>query len=363
MDKNSLNLHEVLQEIEQKRSRECPVDINKVTFSYIKTMLVVPAFLTFLIAIIWCFTSISWIYFGIIILSLTIIQIMTYAKPVVWRFMMADFPNSNQAQCLYELAKWKEHNPLKYMPLLLSDEVSRGLPPVIIEEWEFIANGDMMLKAAQLKHPEAQFEIGMRKYSGEYPNINNSPLELVISAACLGSVNAQAKLGSWYLNGYRVDKNLDEALKWLQKSAAQFNHEAECDLGEMYFHGNGVVKDKDKGLKLLKRAADGGLVFAQHKLGCILYREAKNYNEQLKGIKYILDASNYGHVDSKIFLSILAITTKINITPLVGYATLIYLGRTNEVARKAVVDFSNEFTESEKAEANKMAMELNIQKN
>jgi TPR repeat protein len=160
-----------------------------------------------------------------------------------------------------------------------------------------------MLKAAQLVHAEAQFEIGMRKYSGEYENVVNPPLELVMSAGYLRSANAQAKIGNWYLNGYRVDKNLNEALKWLQKSATQFNHEAECDLGEMYFHGNGVVKDKDKGLKLLKRAADGGLVFAQHKLGCILYKEAKNYNEQLKGIKYIIDASNSGHVDSKIFLS------------------------------------------------------------
>ena len=89
------------------------------------------------------------------------------------------------------------------------------------------------------------------------------------SKAEQGDPSAQFKLGSMYLEGLGVKKDLSTALKWLGKSAEQGNTGAEFALGMTYYLGaKGELKpDYPKAAKFLTRAADKGDAYAQANLG------------------------------------------------------------------------------------------------
>lgn len=350
-------LNEMFSNLEDRLSKGCPVDINEYNINYFKTMMVVPGFLGVVIAIFWCFIPASWGYYFAVMLALTIIHCAGFDSPAIWRLLAADFSNDNQAQCLYELAKWREHNPFRFMDLLQTDEARRRFPSWA-HGWNEIAHGDMMLRAALLGHPEALLDVGEKKAAGQYPELKSTGLEMILQAAQSGSSNAQAVTGNWYLNGQNTKKDLKKALHWLSLASGRGNHVATCDLGEMYFHGNGVIKDKAKGIELLKKSADAGVVHAQKKVGLILFKGAKTSAEQRVGLKYVIDASNAGNISAKIFISMLAITTKMKMPPLVGYAMLIHLSRDNEEAKEALAQVSHRFTEEEKIEANQIVEEM-----
>lgn len=333
-------------------SKECPVDINQVNAEYIKAMMLVPALVSVPIAIIWCFIPVSWAYYLVAVSIITFLHAISFMSPAAWRLHEAGsgFVGQTNVKCMYEVAKWKEHNPFKFIDLLETDEVRKLLPPWE-SEWKRVAQSDLMLQAAKYDHPEALLEVGKLKAEGKYPDIETTAPEMILSAARRGSVRAQAEIGSWYLNGYCVQKNLCEALTWLQKAADQGDHLAECDLGEMYFHGNGVDQDKKTGLSYLVKAANSGIVHAQQKAGVIIFAGAKSREEQLSGLKLILDAANAGHIRAKIFIAQLAITTKMKMSPIEGYASLIYLSRSSLEAQKAAEELSHRFTDAERKEA------------
>ena len=345
--------NKVLDRAEDKLSQDCPFDIHKANTKYIMTLLIVPVIIAVPSAILCYFVHISWVYFFLGIAVFTVIHAAGFDRPVIWRLRAAFF----DTQCLYEVAKWKEHNPFKYIKLIHTDAVTLSFAG-FSEDWKLIAHGDLMLKASQLGHPEAIFEIGMKKTAGKYQEVESTAHEMILSAAQSGSARAQAEIGSWYLNGDRIEKNTSEALIWLQRAANQNNREAICDLGEMYFHGVGVTKNRVKGIEFLKKAADGGLIHAQQKVGMILLKEGKNRSEQLIGVEYVSAAANSGHIPSKIILALLVITTETKMKPVEGYATLIYLSDSSEDARSAAADVEHKFTELEKITANQIAEEL-----
>jgi hypothetical protein len=350
-------LSALFNEIEDRRSRECPVDINEVNVSYVKTMMIVPGSLGVAIATLWCFIPAGWGYYFLVMLVLSIIHCVGFDSPAIWRLLAADYSNESQGQCLYELAKWREHNPTRFMDLLQTDEARRRFPPWA-HGWNEIAHGDMMLRAAKLGNPEALLDIGVKKASGFYPELNNSAVEMILQAAQSGSINAQALIGSWYLNGHNTEKDTDKALHWLNMAAERGNKFAACDLGEIYFHGNGVPEDKAKGIELLRKSADGGIAHAQKKVGIILFTAAKTSAEQRVGLKYIIDASNAGNITARVFIALLAINSNMKMTPLEGYASLICLARSSAEARSALSTVEHRFTGAEKFEANQMVDEL-----
>jgi TPR repeat protein len=358
MSSDHSRMNQMLTRLEDKLSEGCPVDINGYNLNYFKTMLTVPVVLGVPVALFWCFIPASWAYYFVVMLILTTIHCIGFDSPAIWRLLAADFSNENQGRCLYELAKWRDHNPFRFMDLLQSDEAVRRFPPSM-DGWKEIAHGDMMLRSALLGYPEALFEIGLRKAGGQYPELKTSGFEMVLQAAQSGSSNAQALIGNWHLNGVGTPKDIEKALHWLSMASERGNHVATCDLGEIYFHGNGVKKDKKKGIELLKKSADAGVVHAQKKVGLILFRDAKNSAQLSIGLQYIIDASNAGNVSARIFLAMLAIKHKIKMTPLEGYAVLLHLSRDHEEAEKALAEVSHRFTNEEKLEAKQMVEELN----
>ena len=78
---------------------------------------------------------------------------------------------------------------------------------------------------------------------------------------------AQYNLGVCYDNGYYVEENKAEAVKWYRKAAEQGNADAQYNLGICYDRGEGVEKDKEEAVKWYKKAAEQGDSIAQYNLG------------------------------------------------------------------------------------------------
>jgi len=69
-----------------------------------------------------------------------------------------------------------------------------------------------------------------------------------------GCDNCQLALGLMYFEGVGVKQNIDEALKFLEKSAKQGNSEAHLCLGNIYCSKGDTVKDLEKALFHYKNA-------------------------------------------------------------------------------------------------------------
>lgn len=110
----------------------------------------------------------------------------------------------------------------------------------------------------------ADYETGFNAYSeGDYA----TALSVWKPLAEAGDKNGQFGLGLLYANGWGVDLNDDEALKWYGLAAGQGHGEAAYNLGVMNANGWGVPQSDDGAFKWYSQAAASGFTIAQISLG------------------------------------------------------------------------------------------------
>lgn len=121
-----------------------------------------------------------------------------------------------------------------------------------------------------------------------YPQAMNA----IQKAAENGDVEAQLYLGRCYQEGKNgVNKNLQEANKWLLKAAQQGHLEAQYELSQLLV-GNNLYDDCIKdGLYWMKKAADNGHVFAMGNFGYLSFYE-NNYDYAFKYSYLAVQSSN-----------------------------------------------------------------------
>ena len=86
-------------------------------------------------------------------------------------------------------------------------------------------------------------------------------------AAEQGNTGAQNDLGIDYHNGYGVEQNDVEALKWWKKASDSGYGFSELNLGLLYLDGAGVSKDYAEASKWFLKAAEQGVSEAQFNIG------------------------------------------------------------------------------------------------
>jgi len=82
-----------------------------------------------------------------------------------------------------------------------------------------------------------------------------------------GDRDGQFGLGLLYANGWGVELNDDEALKWYRLAVEQDHAEAAYNLAVMCANGWGVPQSDDEAFKWYSIAAEGGFTTAQISLG------------------------------------------------------------------------------------------------
>ena len=80
----------------------------------------------------------------------------------------------------------------------------------------------------------------------------------LMASAFAGYAQGQATLGRYHLLGERFPRDLNAALKWLEKAAEQDCASAMTALAAMYMFGDGVKVNGRKAVELLTRAIELG---------------------------------------------------------------------------------------------------------
>ncbi len=127
----------------------------------------------------------------------------------------------------------------------------------------------------------------------------------------LGDHKAQALLGSMYIQGYEVPRDLAVGRAWLRRSAEQGNRQAAEMLAkyvgesepiaeEMYESAKRFMDtDRRTGLYYLNRAADMGMSRAQYEYGIILIREE---DDEPHGVELVKRAAFGGYSRAMTYL-------------------------------------------------------------
>ncbi|WP_395737841.1 tetratricopeptide repeat protein [Prosthecobacter sp.] len=111
---------------------------------------------------------------------------------------------------------------------------------------------------------DAQFEIGLRKLTGEGVKKNvEEGIKFVEKAAKQKHLRAQHVMGTIYEDGVGVKQDLAKAAEWYRTSAELGFALSQHSLASLYEEGKGVKKDTAKAAEWFKKAADQGYMQSQ----------------------------------------------------------------------------------------------------
>ena len=131
-------------------------------------------------------------------------------------------------------------------------------------------------KAAQLKNPDANYQLGYIYSSKEYDLQNEQKSQEYYSNALKGYIKAEDenknataeyRIGKMYLEGKGTEKNIDEAVKWLNKATFNGNSNAAYSLFKLYSEGKDLQQDTEKANLYLEISAELENPYAQYALG------------------------------------------------------------------------------------------------
>lgn len=127
-------------------------------------------------------------------------------------------------------------------------------------------------------------------------NIDNAAA-FYLRAAELGNMEAQYKIGQYYLLGNSVEEDVEQALYWLEKSHLQGYTAATSSLGLIY-ETNIDVQDLELAYSLNQQAALLADMEAQFRLG-LMYLQGRGVSENIiKGRAWLLQAATKGHLEA-----------------------------------------------------------------
>lgn len=110
---------------------------------------------------------------------------------------------------------------------------------------EFVRDCDRCGKTEKMPQSEFYFSEAEKYRTGEKVKQNlEKAYEFYLESAQLGNVDAMVQTGRFLQNGWGVDKNYCDAIKWYEKAAEKNDAIALNNLGVMYLDGLGVQVDE-----------------------------------------------------------------------------------------------------------------------
>jgi TPR repeat protein len=214
------------------------------------------------------------------------------------------------AQQFQSWVRWDAKNWLIHEYKILKN------PETISGSADYVEAAKWLKKAAEQNHEEAQYTLGKCYAEGEGVSEDEAEaVKLYRKSAEQGYAQAQVALGDCYWKGKGVSKDRVEAVKWYRKAAAKGDPlgkitlgllrgdfssmeytdaargdmEAQRWLGFCHAEGFGVQKDLEEAIKWLRKAATQGNQRAQEDLDKLLKE-----NKQPK-LALLIANSNYSH--------------------------------------------------------------------
>lgn len=108
-----------------------------------------------------------------------------------------------------------------------------------------------------------------------------------------------AMTGYFYRNGYGVNKNPHEGIRWLKMATDMGHAWAMSMMGFCYQEGDGVEQDEKKAIELYYRAAKKGYCKAQYNLGELYSCGEGVEADQNASLKWLIKAAQQNHSKAK----------------------------------------------------------------
>jgi len=168
--------------------------------------------------------------------------------------------------------------------------------------------------SAKKSHPIGMYNLAVLYEEGKGTSKNQSRAEQLYRALFSSLKNladkndkyAQYDIGFMYYAGKSVQKNPQEALKYISLAAEKGHMPASYLLGKMYLHGEGVEKDPGKAVFWLAKSASKGDIMSEYLLG-ITYLKGDGTVGKNSGEAYfwLSRAAKKGDADAQFFTGLL----------------------------------------------------------
>lgn len=143
------------------------------------------------------------------------------------------------------------------------------------------------LKGAELGDPECMYEVGHRIYDAigcykdeEWIKRGKLAFEWYLKAAQAGYVPAM-RITAYMYDGLCVDKDEVESFRWYLKAAEAGDEDSACEVAKKYAHGEGVEKNLDEADKWLALLDDEKYLHTLHGLSTGYDKESLMWLERL----------------------------------------------------------------------------------
>lgn len=165
-------------------------------------------------------------------------------------------------------------------------------------DFEVLADADQYGAARRDKDMQAAMKaIAERRNASDIARLLQGPAER-------GIASAQFLLGSLYIEGSGIKKDVPLGISWLEKAAELGSPAALNDLGVLYADANGVAKDEARAFKLYRQAAEHGNAPAAYNLGRAYWFGQQGQPRDFDlSFRYMKDAAELERVDAQFFLS------------------------------------------------------------
>lgn len=152
------------------------------------------------------------------------------------------------------------------------------------------------LKRLEEKSMEAQslMESAIAAYDRKEYSVAKSIWE-PLSAT---NTDAMVNLGTMYVKGYGVERNISVAFTLFERAAAYGHETASFYMGGMYENGIGVMSDKAEAIRYYTTAAEANMPTAQLKLALLLRDE-----DALTSMKWMIRAAHAGEAQAHSLLT------------------------------------------------------------
>lgn len=133
---------------------------------------------------------------------------------------------------------------------------------------------------------------------------HEAALQLVLPLAEKGEAAAQHILGTLYLRGLGVPRDVDTALEWLGRAAEQDFTQSQLLLANLLALGEDVLRDSERAAYWYRRAAELGVAEAQNSLGVALGAGDGVEKNEAEAVEWYLKAAEQGMVAAQANLGV-----------------------------------------------------------
>lgn len=202
---------------------------------------------------------------------------------------------------LAQLERLNERNATAQLSNQLGNAQVNAVPTALIPEF---MQGETQSGTSPITPKIQASTSDSRRQPLDLPPAQVGPISLRMAAAN-GNPSAEFAVAARFADGTGVSQNLDEAMRWYQRSASRGFAQSQYRVATFYERGLGVKSDIARAKIWYQRAAESGNIKAMHNLAVLSAGRTAKLPDYKTAAQWFKSASEYGLADSQFNLAVL----------------------------------------------------------